>query len=936
MQLVVQILAGSFTPADGSVLPLRAIAYEPLGGMLGESALARQHLLVDSAPRFELALDESLDPVAPSGALLYTLTYSNVAAGNIAGTSLALELPPGVTFLAASDGGTHAGGIVSWVLGTVASGFGGTRQVLVQVGGSAPQGALLRARGRIQDSAAAPESARSRAIAAVQSGASLLLEIEATPDPVRAAETLTVELIATNIGAIPIDAVVDLRIDEHSLTFPQNLATRGGNCTGSGNLDTTCAARELVRWDIPPLGPGERIALQAVPQIPAGSFTPPNGTILPLRAEAFVPGGVVSPRRYARQSVLVHSLRALELALDESHDPVDPGADLVYTVLYSNPTGAARTGVVIELPLPAGTSFVSASDGGTQAGGVVTWNLGTLPAGQAGTRQATLHVAPSVAPGATLTTRALISDGSGLPAEASARAVTAVTTGAPLRLEIEANPDPIRPAETADVLLTVTNVGGAIVDPVLELRVDEHTISINQNLLTHGGDCTTAGNLDTVCAARELIRWDLPPLAPGERMTVGAAPQIPAGSFTPPEGTVIPWRAEVFEQLGGATGANRSARHSVLVRALEPFELALDVMPDPSPPNGNVTYTATFGNTAGTSAVGTTLSLPIPPGFSFVSASGGGAVNGGAVTWPLGSIPSGRGGKRTATLRDIGTHPLGTLTRAAAEIQDSAASPNSSRGVAVSALQLNPPLALAISSVPNPAQPVNFLDTTLTLTNQSAALRNNLLLETRLPGSFLLGFAQAGGADCTISGDLDTNCESRERIRWSIASLGAGAQTSFLISPQVSAGSFTPPNGTLLRFVGIADGSQALGTHTVRIGISEDKDGDGRSDWLDNCPSFANPTQSDIGGVGASSGPDGVGDACQCGDVNGNGRVTTADATLITRSLLVPPTAALTRPDLCNVGGTASCTTADAVIVTRALLVPPTAAVGQVCAPGLP
>jgi hypothetical protein len=115
-----------------------------------------------------------------------------------------------------------------------------------------------------------------------------------------------------------------------------------------------------------------------------------------------------------------------------------------------------------------------------------------------------------------------------------------------------------------------------------------------------------------------------------------------------------------------------------------------------------------------------------------------------------------------------------------------------------------------------------------------------------------------------------------------------------------------------------------------------DGDGDGAPDAIDNCPSFANANQADVGGIGAASGPDGIGDACQCGDVNGNGRVTTADATIVTRSLLVPPTATLTRPDLCNVGGSAGCTTADAVIVARALLVPPTATVQQVCAPALP
>lgn len=113
----------------------------------------------------------------------------------------------------------------------------------------------------------------------------------------------------------------------------------------------------------------------------------------------------------------------------------------------------------------------------------------------------------------------------------------------------------------------------------------------------------------------------------------------------------------------------------------------------------------------------------------------------------------------------------------------------------------------------------------------------------------------------------------------------------------------------------------------------DDHDGDGRLDFQDNCPYAANPTQLDTGGVGAGSAPDGIGDACQCGDVSGDGRVSIADVTLISRSLLVPPTAALVRPQLCDVGGSTGCTNADATIVKRALLAPPTATIQKSCAP---
>jgi hypothetical protein len=104
----------------------------------------------------------------------------------------------------------------------------------------------------------------------------------------------------------------------------------------------------------------------------------------------------------------------------------------------------------------------------------------------------------------------------------------------------------------------------------------------------------------------------------------------------------------------------------------------------------------------------------------------------------------------------------------------------------------------------------------------------------------------------------------------------------------------------------------------------------------DNCPHAANPDQSDVGGVGSGSGPDGIGDACQCGDVSGDGRVTLTDAVLIIRAKLSPPTATLARPELCDVGGSAGCTMWDAVTIQRALLKPPTAAIQPVCAPAAP
>jgi uncharacterized repeat protein (TIGR01451 family) len=73
------------------------------------------------------------------------------------------------------------------------------------------------------------------------------------------------------------------------------------------------------------------------------------------------------------------------LTISKSGPPtVASGANLTYTITYGNTGAAAANGVVIRDPVPAGTTFVSATGGGTESGGVVTWNIGTINPGVTG------------------------------------------------------------------------------------------------------------------------------------------------------------------------------------------------------------------------------------------------------------------------------------------------------------------------------------------------------------------------------------------------------------------------------------------------------------------------------------------------------------------------------------------------------------------------
>jgi purple acid phosphatase-like protein/calcineurin-like phosphoesterase family protein/TAT (twin-arginine translocation) pathway-exported protein len=113
--------------------------------------------------------------------------------------------------------------------------------------------------------------------------------------------------------------------------------------------------------------------------------------------------------------------------------------------------------------------------------------------------------------------------------------------------------------------------------------------------------------------------------------------------------------------------------------------------------------------------------------------------------------------------------------------------------------------------------------------------------------------------------------------------------------------------------------------------VRRDSDCDGFDDPADNCALRANPGQQDRGGV-ASTAPDGIGDACQCGDVTGNGIVNGQDANAIQRhGLGLEPNPLFAEPGNCDVTGNALCNGQDANAVKRAALGHPSPLFGQNC-----
>lgn len=81
-------------PADGTIIPIEGTVL--VGGVLGDTET--KDVVVDAGRALELGVDENADPVQPSGALTYRLSFGNRGLVTVTGSSLRFPLPAGVTF----------------------------------------------------------------------------------------------------------------------------------------------------------------------------------------------------------------------------------------------------------------------------------------------------------------------------------------------------------------------------------------------------------------------------------------------------------------------------------------------------------------------------------------------------------------------------------------------------------------------------------------------------------------------------------------------------------------------------------------------------------------------------------------------------------------------------------------------------------------------
>ena len=325
----------------------------------------------------------------------------------------------------------------------------------------------------------------------------------------------------------------------------------------------------------------------------------------------------------------------------------EPGELLTYDIVLRNDDGIDISGVDAVDPLPPGTAFVSASDGGVLVGNQVEWAGLTVPAQGELTLQLQVRVLDDVPDGVVSIINQASVNGTSSCADVADPNICNPTTlplgndvGPGLK-EIVSESGSIagvaEPGEQIGYRITLTNTGALdasgieVIDPI---PVGTTFVSASAGG-TLDGDAVVwpavtvpgAGSVSLDVVVQVVAPIPLGLDAISNQATAAGVPTC--ADLADPgvcEPTTLPTLPPTPAEVG--PGLKQIVSESGEIADLaEPGEL--------------IGYSITLTNTGELDATGIDVVDPLPAGTNFVSADSGGVFAGGSVTWPDVTVPAG-------------------------------------------------------------------------------------------------------------------------------------------------------------------------------------------------------------------------------------------------------------------------------------------------------
>lgn len=439
-------------------------------------------------------------------------------------------------------------------------------------------------------------------------------------------------------------------------------------------------------------------------------------------------------------------------SFNDSPDPVPAGGNVTYTAQIRNSALEDAANVVVTVPVPSGSTFVSTTAPCTQSGGTVTCSLGTVGGLDADVRTLAF-VFRVTGPGPTsITATATLSGSNDVNLGNNVQSqTTTVIAGGNLALTKSGAPNPVVGGTTLTYTLTASNAGPN----------DSAAIVITDNLppaVTYTGfggsgwSCSAAGSLVTCTHAGPHAVG-----APIPALTI-------AGTVTAAGGTITN-SASVAPAAGGTADPDNSDNTATVNTTVLPgadvFIAAKTVTSaTPAIAGQNVTFSIQPRNGGPATAVNAVVTDVLPAGWSYVSASGPNwscSNAGNTVTCTRASFPAGATDNLTVVASAPGNAavgPTGTTYTNSASISSASTDPNpgnNSGSVNVLVKPDGADLSISKTKTPNPVAQGSNLTSTIRVTNNGPRVATGVLRVVEVLSGETYVSVSGSGWSCSVT-----------------------------------------------------------------------------------------------------------------------------------------------------------------------------------------
>ncbi len=690
--------------------------------------------------RANLKVTKTVTSSGPYGAgstVAYAVTVTNGGPDTSNNVVIGDTLPAGLTFASATPGCTFAGGTVTCTVASLASGASVTRTITATVNADAPSSVANTATVNADTVDPDPTDNTSTATISTVKAADIAVTKTGPAGPLGTGDAVNYTLSAKNNGPDTAQGVVLTDVLPAGLSF---VAAPG--CTYDGTTKT-------VTCTIGSIAPGATVTrtVNATVTTAAGSSITNTAS-----ATATTPDPDTTNNSGSATTTVVKRAD-LQLTKTAPAGPVGTGDALAFTLTVKNNGPDTAGNVAVSDTLPSGVTFVGASSGCTESGGVVTCTVASLASGATATFTVNTTVKGSA--GSTIANTATVTSDTNdpTPGNNTGSSSTSTVKRADLSISKAATAGPLGAGDTVTYTLTASNAGP-----------DTATNVVVKDVLPTGVTFVSAPGC-TYAAGTRTVTCTVATLANGATVS-----RTITATVAPDAASTVSNTATVSADTQDPNTANNSSTASTTTVKRADLTIEKSAPAGPIGAGSALAYTLVVTNNGPDSAIGVVVTDTLPAGVVFDSASGCSYDPGTrTVTCTVASLAPGAVATFTVNTRVADSPPASATNTATvtSNTPDPNTADNSDDATTAFAADADLNVTKTVDdATPNPGQAITY---TLTVTNNGPAKATGVAVSDVLPTGVTFVSADAG---CSITG-VTVTCDGGD--------IANGASRSFAI-----------------------------------------------------------------------------------------------------------------------------------------------------------